>query len=82
MNVQPLAGVIVWGPPAEPNGVITGYDVRFSDTSKLNPIIPNFATYHIVSDSDVTGLDKSNTLVRVRIMLERYNIGVHTQNVA
>ena len=72
LNVQALAGVIVWGPPAEPNGVILGYNVRFFDSSsKPKRIIPKGPSdsYHLVTNSDIAGLDSSSIIVQVIYIL-------------
>ena len=66
LGVRPLPGVVVWGPPANPNGDITGYDVRFLDSSPPQDTIPKQPTesYHIVSDGDITGLGNN---IRVQV---------------
>ena len=76
VNVQPLAGVIVWGPPAEPNGVILGYNVSFYDSSsKPKRIIPKGPSdsYHLVTNSDIAGLDSSNTFVQVMLLIALFS---------
>ena len=43
--------MIVWGPPAEPNGEITGYQVKFIGTPSGNLTVFKAPTesYHVVS---------------------------------
>ncbi len=45
----------MWGPPAEPNGVITGYRLRFSRslsrTSTINKL--PYESYHVVTDNNI-----------------------------
>lgn len=66
LNVQSLSGIVVWGIPEQPNGAITGYDVRFFTQFKEMPLISKepFESYHIVTNDDITGLG-SNISVQV-----------------
>ena len=38
-DVRAFSGVIVWGPPVEPNGEITEYQVRFIGTFSRNQTV-------------------------------------------
>ncbi len=44
--------VVVWGPPKNPNGIITGYEVKFSGSLSGSEIVNKEASesYHIISD--------------------------------
>ena len=55
----------MWGPPAEPNGVITGYQLRFSGsfTRTVNKLLCE--KYHVVTDDNIRSLG-SNIQVSVR----------------
>ena len=66
LGVRSLPGVVVWGPPAHPNGDITRYDVRFCDSSQCLDIIAKkpSESYHIVSDDYIADLG-SNIRVQV-----------------
>ena len=50
--------MIVWGPPDEANGEITGYQVRFIGTfSRTRTVFKGpFSSYHVVTDSDTSNL--------------------------
>ena len=65
-DVQVFSGVVVWGPPAEPNGVITGYQLRFSGSSSPHTVnkLP-CEIYHVVTDDNIRNLG-SNIRVSVR----------------
>ncbi len=54
----------MWGPPAEPNGVITGYQLRFSGffTRTVNKLPSE--SYHVVTDDNIRNLG-SNIQVSV-----------------
>ena len=75
VDVQLLCVVVVWGPPAETNGIITGYDVRLFDSSRTNPIIPKGPSdsYHHVVDSDIAGLVSSTKMVQVQFVALIFN---------
>ena len=57
----------MWGPPAEPNGVITGYQLRFSGsfTRSVNKLPSE--SYHAVTDDNIRNLG-SNIQVLVSIL--------------
>ena len=57
-NVRIFSRVIVWGPPVEPNGEITGYQVRFIGTfSRTQTVIKGpHESYHVLSDGDTSNL--------------------------
>ena len=53
-DVRAFSSVIVWGPPIEPNGVITGYQVRLTGTFSRTQTVTKgpHESYHVISDSD------------------------------
>ncbi len=54
----------MWGPPAEPNGVITGYQLRFSGSfTRTVSKLPS-ESYHAVTDDNIRNLG-SNIQVSV-----------------
>ena len=57
-DVRAFSSVIVWNPPVEPNGVITGYQVRFIGTFSRTRTVTKapHETYHVISDSDTSNL--------------------------
>ena len=63
-DVQVFSGVVVWGPPAEPNGVITGYQLRFSGSSTRTVNKLPSESYHVVTDDNIRNLG-SNIQVSV-----------------
>ena len=58
----------MWGPPAEPNGVITVYQLRFSGslTRTVNKLPSE--SYHVVTDDNIRNLG-SNIRVSVSITI-------------
>ena len=60
-DVRAFSSVVVWGPPAEPNGVIVGYEVRFSSGTRFRPPVSKapFESYHVVTGSDISGLGQT-----------------------
>ena len=71
MRVFP--GVLVWGPPAEPSGVITGYEVTFQGTSNSSrTVFEPLYHYHIITSNDTSGLE-GEIQVQVIRMLSYYN---------
>ena len=45
---------VVWNPPEEPNGVITGYRLRFTRSSTTRTITTNNdQTYYVIQSSDI-----------------------------
>ncbi len=63
-DVQVFSGVVVWGPPAEPNGVITGYQLRFSGSFNRTVNKLPSESYHVVTDDNIRNLG-SNIQVSV-----------------
>ena len=57
----------MWGPPAVPNGVITGYQLRFSGSFTNSTVnkLPS-ESYHVVTDDNIRNLG-SNIQVSVSI---------------
>ncbi len=57
-DLQIFSRVVVWGPPAEPNGVITGYQLRLSGSSNLMITVNKFPSesYHVVTDNNIGDL--------------------------
>ncbi len=53
----------MWGPPAEPNGVITGYQLRFSGSFNRTVNKLPSESYHVVTDDNIRNLT-SNIQVR------------------
>ncbi len=50
-NVSVFTEVVVWGPPKNPNGIITGYEVKFSGSSGSENVNKEASeSYHIISD--------------------------------
>ena len=66
-NVQVFSGVVVWGPPAESNGVITGYQLRFSGSSTRTVSKSPSESYHVVNVTDDNNIGK-NIQVSVSIL--------------
>ncbi len=58
----------MWGPPAVPNGVITGYQLRFSASITRTSTVNKFPSesYHVVTDDNIRNLG-SNIQVSVSI---------------
>ena len=56
----------MWGPPAEPNGVITGYQLRFSGISSRTTVnkLPS-DSYHVVTEDNIRNLGTDNIQVSV-----------------
>ena len=48
----------MWGPPQNPNGIITGYEVKFSGSLSGSVSVGKEASesYHIISDTDLSRL--------------------------
>ena len=45
---------VVWNPPEEPNGVITGYRLRFTRSSTTRTVTTNNdQTYYVIQSSDI-----------------------------
>ena len=61
--------MIVWGPPDEPNGVITGYQVIFSGSIPSRQPRTVFKepteSYHVVTDQEDTSNLGSSIQVKV-----------------
>ena len=57
-DVRAFSGVVVWGPPAESNGVITGYEVRFSGTTPGSRTVSKGPSenYHVVTSDNILNL--------------------------
>ncbi len=53
-----FSGVVVWGLPAEPNGVITGYQLRFSGSFNRTSTVSKLPSesYHVVTDNNIRNL--------------------------
>ena len=51
----------MWGPPAEPNGVITGYQLSFSESFPVNAT----ESYHVVTEDNIRNL-RDNIPVKVK----------------
>ncbi len=59
-NVRVFTDVVVWGPPQNPNGIITGYEVKFSGSSGSESVNKEASeSYHIISDTDLSRLQGS-----------------------
>ncbi len=60
-NVRVFTDVVVWGPPQNPNGIITGYEVKFSGSLSGSESVNKEASesYHIISDTDLSRLQGS-----------------------
>ena len=56
----------MWGPPAEPNGVITGYQLRFSGSFNRTVNKLPFESFHIVTEYNIRNLSSN---VQVKIIL-------------
>ena len=47
---------VVWNPPEEPNGVITGYTLRFTRSSTTRTVTTNNdQTYYVIQSGDIPG---------------------------
>ncbi len=60
----------MWGPPAEPNGVITGYQLRFSGsfTRTINKLPSE--SHHVVTEDNINlGSNTIQVLVSNSILL-------------
>ncbi len=85
-DVQVFSGVVVWGPPAEPNGVITGYQLRFSGsfTRTVNKLPSE--SYHVVTDDNIRNLGSNiQVSVSTRILyvcLAEFNFQVRARTSA
>ncbi|XP_064385048.1 sushi, von Willebrand factor type A, EGF and pentraxin domain-containing protein 1-like isoform X4 [Halichondria panicea] len=57
-DVRVFTEVVVWGPPQNPNGIITGYEVKFSGSLSGSVSVGKEASesYHIISDTDLSRL--------------------------
>ena len=66
-DVRAFSSVIVWGPPVEPNGEITGYQVRFIGTFSRNQTVSKTPTenYHVVTDGNTRNLGST---IQVQVM--------------
>ena len=66
-NVRGLCTVVVWQPPEQPNGVITGYDIRFFRGSTSGLIIPKGSNdlFHEVVISDIPSGASQDVTVQV-----------------
>ncbi len=49
----------MWGPPAVPNGVITGYQLRFSGSSTHTVYKLPSESYHVVTDDTIRNLGRN-----------------------
>ena len=67
-DVQVFSGVIVWGPPAEPNGVITGYQLRFSGSFNRTVNKLPSESYHVVTDDNIRNLGSN-----IQVSVNNYN---------
>ncbi len=56
----------MWGPPAEPNGVITGYQLRFSGSFDRTVNKFPFESFHVVTEYNIRNLSSN---VQVKILL-------------
>ncbi len=54
VGVQVFSGVVVWGPPEQSNGVITGYQLRFTDSFSPTTTVNKLASesYHVVTSGN------------------------------
>ncbi len=76
----------MWGPPAEPNGVITGYQLRFSGSfTRTVSKLPS-ESYHVVTDDNIRNLGSSiQVSVSTRILyvcLAEFNFQVRARTSA
>ena len=57
-DVRAFSGVVVWGPPAQTNGVITRYEVRFSGTISGSRTVSKGPSenYHAVTGDNILNL--------------------------
>ena len=58
-DVRVFTDVVVWGPPKNPNGIITGYKVKFSGSLSGSESVGKEASesYHVISDTDLSRLE-------------------------
>ncbi len=57
----------MWGPPAEPNGVITGYQLRYSGLlTRTVSKLPS-ESYHVVTDNNIRNLGSN---IRVSVSMQ------------
>ena len=53
-GVQGTYPYVVWNPPEQPNGVITGYRLRFTRSGSSRSIVTNSdQTFYIIQPSDI-----------------------------
>ncbi len=55
VGVRVFSGVVVWGPPALSNGVLTGYQLRFTDSFSPTTTVNKLASesYHVVTSGNL-----------------------------
>ena len=58
-DVRVFTDVVVWGPPENPNGIITGYEIKFSGSTSgsQNEKKEASESYHIISGTDLSSLE-------------------------
>ena len=59
----------MWGPPAEPNGVITGYQLRFSGSFDQTVKKLPFESFHVVTEYNIRNLS-SNLQVKMLLYVD------------
>ena len=67
INVRGLSTVVVWQPPEQPKGVITGYDIQFFRGSQSEDPIPKGSNelFHVVVNSNIPPGTNQDVTVRV-----------------
>ena len=58
-DMRVFTDVVVWGPPENPNGNITGYEIKFSGSLSGSQSVTKKASesYHVTSDTDLSLLE-------------------------
>ncbi len=60
IGVRVFSRVVVWGPPEQSNGIITGYQLRFTDSNPQTTADPvnkePSESYHVGTDDNIRNL--------------------------
>ena len=57
----------MWGPPAEPNGVVTGYQLRFFGFfTRTVDKLPS-ESYHVVTDDNIRNLSSNIQVIKIAV---------------